>query len=82
VNAPSTFYTKTDANLFLSSVQADMARGSYIDPRAGKVTLAAWSAQWLSLPGKRPPAAERDRIGLAPFLETIGAVPLASLTPQ
>ena len=51
--APITFRTKGDAHRFLASVEADQARGLLVDPRAGLVTLATWSEQWLARPGKR-----------------------------
>jgi hypothetical protein len=38
-SAPSAFPTKTDATRFLTVVEADIARGLYIDPRAGQVTF-------------------------------------------
>jgi integrase len=46
--APHTFVAKAEAQGFLSSVETDIQRGSWIDPRLGRVTLAAWSETWLS----------------------------------
>jgi len=34
--APSTFATKTEASRWLSKLQADMDRGDYFDPKAGR----------------------------------------------
>jgi integrase len=62
-------------------VEADMARGLYIDPRAGRVTLAEWSESWLTRPGKRAASTARDRQGIAAFLPVIGSVYLSGLTP-
>lgn len=39
---------KADAERKVTAVKADMARGVYIDPSAGKVTLRAYAEQWLS----------------------------------
>lgn len=82
VPGPHLFPTKGDAARFLSSVQTDMARGQFIDPRAGKVTLAQWADEWLALPGKRAATVVRDRQGLAVFLDPLGGMPLSALTPK
>jgi len=42
------FDRKADAERFLAQVQADLQRGAYVDPRAGRVTLAAYAGQWRS----------------------------------
>jgi integrase len=81
VSAPATFASKGDAAAYIAARQTDINRSDYVDPRLGKTTLAEWATQWLALPGKRPRAIERDRIGLAPFLEALGRVELARLTP-
>ena len=81
IAAPSTFPTKTDATRFLAVVEADMARGLYIDPRAGRVTLLEWSETWLERPGKRVASMARDRQGIAAFTPLIGSVYLSGLTP-
>jgi integrase len=47
VTAPQTFATKREATLWLSSVETDRARGQWVDPKAGKVTLAEYSDAWL-----------------------------------
>jgi integrase len=80
--ADRTFPTKADAARFLASVQTDMARGQFLDPREGKITLAQWSEEWLALPGKRPASVARDRQGLAVFLPDLGALPLSAITPK
>jgi integrase len=46
-----TFRKKGDAEKFLVTVEADIARGDWVDPTLGKVTLEEWSKQWLA--GKR-----------------------------
>ena len=61
VTAPQTFASKADAGRFLATVEADLARGTYLDPRAGRVTLAEWAAEWLaSDPRKRATTRARD----------------------
>jgi site-specific recombinase XerD len=42
------FERKLDADNFLTGLRADLMRGSYIDPREGKVTLRSYAEQrWL-----------------------------------
>jgi integrase len=47
VSAPATFATKADANVWLSGVQTDLARGAWVDPRAGRETLRTYAERWL-----------------------------------
>src|SRR5680860_161312 len=46
-----TFRRKVDAEKFLATVEADIARGDWVDPTLGQVTLDEWSQRWLA--GKR-----------------------------
>ena len=48
VPAPATFPTKRDADDWLATVQADMSRGTWLDPRRSGVTLAAYAQGWLA----------------------------------
>ncbi|CAN5268489.1 hypothetical protein BH23ACT9_BH23ACT9_14690 [soil metagenome] len=43
-----TFSRKVDAQRFLTTVEADKLRGSYVDPAAGRVTFEAFAGQWLA----------------------------------
>ncbi|GAC1545915.1 MAG: site-specific integrase [Acidimicrobiales bacterium] len=82
IPAPETFASKGDAARWLVMVEADMARGQFIDPRAGRITFAQWAEQWLSRPGKRANSIVRDRQGLEVFKPTLGPRPLSSITPM
>jgi integrase len=77
---PLTFLTKGDASRWLAVVEADMARGQFIDPEAGQITVRAWAQQWLDRPGKRPSSLLRDRQALEVFLAQLGHVRLSALT--
>ena len=57
-NAPHTFPTKADADAWLATEHADRARGTWRDPEAGRVTVAAYAWDWL---GSRPDLAPRTR---------------------
>lgn len=80
--APRTFATKGDASRYLSTVETDIARGQYLDPRAGQVTFAQWADQWLGRPGKRANSVVRDRQALQVFMAELGPRPLSSITPM
>jgi integrase len=82
VPAPETFASKGDAARWLVMVEADMARGQYVDPRAGRITFDAWAKEWLGRPGKRANSIARDRQGLEAFTTHLGSRPLASITPM
>lgn len=47
VAAPQTFATKADANVWLSTVEADDLRGELLDPRLSRRVLGDWAAEWL-----------------------------------
>jgi len=83
VTAPHTFATKGDAGRFLATVEADLARGTYLDPRAGLVTLAIWTAEWLdSDPTKRATTRTRDEYAMrVHFLPTLGHRALSNISP-
>lgn len=82
VTAPTTYPTKKDAAVFLASIESDLARGTFIDPRGGRTTLGAWADQWLARAGKRANSVTRDRQALEVFLPDLGDMPLAAITPM
>src|SRR4051812_40460934 len=45
--APRTFKTKSEAGIWLATIQADMTRGVWLDPAAGEMTFAELSERWL-----------------------------------
>ncbi|HET9731934.1 MAG TPA: tyrosine-type recombinase/integrase [Acidimicrobiales bacterium] len=47
--APDTFHAKADALAWLSTVETDIARAGWVDPRAGRVPLEEYAAEWLDL---------------------------------
>jgi integrase len=46
--APETFATQTAAEEYLVDIEADMRRGEWIDPDAGKVSIKEYAEQWIS----------------------------------
>lgn len=78
-----TFIRKIDAQRWLDQVTADLVTGRYIDPRAGRVTLADFAAQWLGAQtydaSTRETMESRVRTHILP---TIGEVELRRLKPS
>ena len=53
--APSTFATKKEANLYLSRVETEKERGTFIDPNNSKISLSRYAEKWLANhPALRP----------------------------
>jgi hypothetical protein len=46
--APGTFATKTDALVWLDVKAAEIARGEWLDPDAGRVPLGGYAAKWIA----------------------------------
>src|SRR3954451_24088358 len=44
-----TFRLKRDAERRLTEIEASKLTGSYVDPRAGKVTVSVWAERWLDV---------------------------------
>jgi Phage integrase, N-terminal SAM-like domain len=47
VGAPATFATKVDANLWLASVETDLARGEHLRPELARRPFGEWADEWL-----------------------------------
>lgn len=75
------FTRKVDAQRWLATIEADKLRGLYVDPRAGQVTLAAYSERWLASRTLRDSSRRTYSIYLhRRVLPALGARPLASIT--
>jgi integrase len=76
------FRRKADADAYYKRILGDMARGEYIDPRAGRITVAAWADEWLagarnlSRGGRETYARDLHRY----ILPAIGRVPIGRLS--
>src|SRR4051794_31089212 len=54
-SAPNTFARKSEAERYLTLVEAQLVRGEWIDPERGTVLLSAYADRWiLERPGLRP----------------------------
>jgi integrase len=76
------FERKLDAERFLAGLKADLLRGTYIDPREGKITLRSYAEQrWLPAQVHlRPNSAKRYQAAVdAHIVPLLGDRPLGSL---
>ena len=83
-HSSGTFTTKADALACLSTIEADLRRGAWIDPRAGNVAVQAYANEWLD---HRPELALRTRELYEHLLKKhvfplMGRSTLAGLTPS
>lgn len=76
------FEKKADAERFDANVRADVSRGQYIDPKAGKVTVADYWATWRATMLHRPSTADRmDRAFRLHIEPILGASPVGRVRP-
>lgn len=72
------FERKAEAERHDVSMQADISRGQYIDPRAGKITIAEYAAQWRAHQLHRDSTADMvERAFRLHILPVFGYVPMA-----
>ncbi|MCF2538961.1 site-specific integrase [Streptomyces sp. FB2] len=74
---------KREAEQWLGYLEADMARGAYISPRAGRVTFQQYAEEWMKSQDADPSTREsvESRLRLHAFPH-IGQRPMASFTPS
>jgi hypothetical protein len=77
------FDRKVDAQRWLATVEADKARGTYVDPEAGKRTFADYAASWRAGQVHRPTTAAQVETHLRRhILPTFGRRRLSSVRPS
>lgn len=77
------FDRKADAERFLSGIRADLARGTYVDPHAGKITLRKYAAQWLAAQTFDPNTRQTTDIRIrTQILPTLGDMEMRALRPS
>ncbi len=81
-SAPQTFAAKADASAWLSTIEADLRRGAWIDPEAGAVTFAAYATAWLDQRHDLRPRTRDDYESLLKvhLLPAFGPLALVSIT--
>jgi hypothetical protein len=80
---PHTFTSKADAARYLAMVEADLHRGTWADPKLGRITLAEWAKRWQAMTTNlRPTTRDLYAYLLRRFLlPTIGKAALSSIDP-
>lgn len=70
------------ADQWLAHIEADMARGQYIDPRAARITFQQYTERWVATQGADPntQASMESQLRLHAF-PYLGTRPLGSLQP-
>jgi integrase len=80
--APRTFRTKTDADRWLSAVETDMSRGTWLNEDLGRQTFGNYARAWLrDHPKMGPRYRETCSRNLRLHLVGLEHVPLAALSP-
>ena len=78
--APETFATKTDAEVWLTMKEAEIRRGDWLDPEAGKMEFGAFADSWIDDRVLKPRAEELYRSQLKNHLKpTFGNVDLGDI---
>ncbi|MGW1542560.1 tyrosine-type recombinase/integrase [Streptomyces sp. NPDC002309] len=80
-SAEETYASKTDADVALTHIEADITRGQWHDPDAGKVQFGEYATAWLK--DRKLAARSRERnesVIRLHLLPTFGERPLSSIT--
>jgi integrase len=78
------FAKKSDADRRATNVGADLSRGAYVDPRAGRITVAEYARRWAATRPHKRRSARRLESHITNHLDgtTLGARPLAAVRPS
>lgn len=81
--APTTFRTKRDAQDYLAATRADVSRGHWIDPRAGRITLADYASAWLDQRVNLRPRTKELYAGILRrhIFPTLGHIEIGKIAP-
>ena len=80
-SAEQTYATKTDAEVALAQIEADITRGAWSDPDAGKVHFGEYAVAWLKDRKLEDRTRERhESVIRLHLLPTFGKRPLSSIT--
>ncbi len=77
--APQTFKTKRDADVWLTLKEAEIKRGDWLDPDAGKVPFGAYAEAWINDHVLKPRTVGLYRGLLKNHLAAFGRVDLADI---
>ena len=77
------FRRRSDAERFLTLLEADLLRGTYVDPRAGRVRLERFASEWISTKVHLRKSTRTRYEGLlrVHILRRLGRLPLNAIRP-
>ena len=81
IAAEHTFAAKTDARRWLSTVEADIVRGDWVDPDAGKITFGEYANWWIEQRPVRPRTKQIYEGQLKHITPTFAGVSLCDIRP-
>jgi len=73
------FRLKVEAQQFLVQVQADLAKGEYVDPAGGVETFDAYATRWAAMQPWRASTADHVETQMAHIRPALGSVPLHAI---
>ncbi len=73
------FVRKIDAEKFLDAIRGDLARGSYVDPDAGRQTFASFADEWAASQDWKATSRESWPAHRRRLVELLGTAPLGSI---
>jgi Phage integrase, N-terminal SAM-like domain len=77
------FDRKIDADRYDANRQADISRGQYIDPDAGRITVAEYAKLWQKNQLHRASTAQRcERVIRCHIVPVLGSLPLSRVRPS
>ena len=77
------FRRKADAQQWLDRETAKLVSGTWVDPKAAKITVREWCRTWLAGYGTRKPRTVRQaEVHLAKITEAFGSRRLDSIRPS
>ncbi|MDX6310075.1 MAG: hypothetical protein QOI06_3121 [Nocardioidaceae bacterium] len=78
-----TFDRKVDAERFMTTVAADVLRGTYVAPDNAKITVAQWCATWADGYGTRRRSTVRQaQVHLDRIKSGLGSLPIGAVKPS
>ena len=77
------FDKKTDADKHGAKMEADIARGAYIDPTRARITVGEWCETWIDGYGANQESTVRQaRVHINRIVQEFGEYPIGSLRPS
>lgn len=76
------FARKPDADAYKDNIAADVRRGDYIDPRAGRILFRTVAEQWRDARTVAATTGDRERGLVARLVDVFGDYPVAEIRPS